>query len=170
MSEMVTIREMTASDPPMIAEAFTAQGWNKPVSLYLRYWQESLAGKRLVLLADYAGQFAGYTTVVWESDYPPFRQAGIPEIVDFNVLIRFRRLKIGTALMDEAEARIAGRSTVAGLSVCLQSDYGAAQVLYARRGYVPDGRGVFQTGHYPQYGDNVRIDDDLCLYLTRQLK
>jgi hypothetical protein len=51
MSEKVTIREMTDSDPPMIAEAFTAQGWNKPVSQYLLYWQESLAGKRLILLS-----------------------------------------------------------------------------------------------------------------------
>ena len=85
------------------------------------------------MLADYAGQFAGYTTVVWAWDYLPFHQA---EIVDFNVLIRFRRLKIGTALMDEAESRIANRSTVAGLSVCLEADYGAAQVLYARRGYL----------------------------------
>lgn len=119
------------------------------------------------MLADYAGQFAGYTTVVWESDYPPFHQA---EIVDFNVLIRFRRLKIGTALMDEAELRIANRSMVSELSVCLQADYDAAQVLYARRGYLPDGRGVFLNGHYPVHGEQVRIDDDLCLYLTRRLK
>jgi ribosomal protein S18 acetylase RimI-like enzyme len=170
MSENSTIREMTGKDCPIIAEAFTAQGWNKPVSQFLRYWQESLEQKRLILLAESAGQFAGYLTIVWESDYPPFRQEGIPEIVDFNVLLKFRRMKIGTALMDEAERRIAFRSTVAGLGVCLHVDYGAAQVLYARRGYVPDGRGMFQKGHYPRYGDQVILDDDLCLYLTRQLR
>jgi GNAT superfamily N-acetyltransferase len=170
MSEKSTIREMTGNDCPIIAEAFTAQGWNKPVSQYLRYWQESLEEKRLILLAEYAGQFAGYLTIVWESEYPPFRQAGIPEIVDFNVLLKFRRMKIGTALMDEAEWRIAFRSAVAGLGVCLHVDYGAAQVLYARRGYVPDGRGIFQKGRYPQYGEQVMLDDDLCLYLTRRLR
>ena len=137
---------------------------------YVRYLQESREGKRANLLAEYEGQFAGYVTIVWELDYPPFRQASIPEIVDFNVLIKFRRMKIGTALMDEAERRIALRSPVAGLGVCLHSDYGAAQALYARRGYIPDGRGVYYQGRYPKYGEQVRLDDDLTLFLTKQLR
>jgi ribosomal protein S18 acetylase RimI-like enzyme len=170
MSVNLVVREMLESDPPTIAAAFSAQSWNKPVSQYLRYWQEGIQGTRLVLLAEYAEEFAGYLTIVWESDYPPFRQAGIPEIVDFNVLCKFRRRRIGTALMDAAEQRIAVRSPVAGIGVCLHTDYGAAQVLYARRGYVPDGRGVHYHGHYPQYGEQVQIDDDLVLHLTRQLR
>jgi GNAT superfamily N-acetyltransferase len=170
MKYKIIIREMLESDPPIIAAAFTAQGWNKPLDQYLRYWHESLQGKRLVLLAQVEAEFAGYLTVVWESDYPPFRQAGIPEIVDFNVLYKFRRRKVGTALMEAAEQRIAVRFPVAGIGVCLHTDYGAAQVLYARRGYVPDGRGVYYHEHYPQYGEQVRIDDDLVLYLTKQVK
>jgi ribosomal protein S18 acetylase RimI-like enzyme len=169
MCAKLILREMLETDPPVLAAAFTAQGWNKPLSQYLRYWQESLAGKRVVLLAENKGQFAGYLCILWESDYPAFCQAGIPEIVDLNVLIKFRRLKIGTALMDEAERRIALRSPVAGIGVCLDGDYGAAQVLYARRGYVPDGRGIFYHDHYPQYGEQVRLDNDLVLHLTRQL-
>ena len=169
MKDKIIIREMLEGDPLVIAAAFTTQGWNKPLGQYLRYWQESLQGLRLVLLAEYAGEFAGYLTVVWESDYPPFRQAGIPEIVEFNVLLKFRRRKIGTALMEAAEQRIALCSPVAGIGVCLHSDYGAAQVLYARRGYVPDGRGVHYHGHYPQYGEQVQIADALVLHLTRQL-
>ena len=108
-------------------------------------------------------------TIVWNSDYPPFQQAGIPEIVDFNVLIRFHRMKIGTMLMDETERRIALRSPVAGLGVCMHTDYGAAQVLYIRRGYVPDGRGVYYHGSHPKYGEQVRLDDDLVLYLTKRV-
>ena len=169
MNKKIFIRELAESDCQLIADAFAAQGWDKPASQYLRYWQESIENKRVVLIAEYGGQFAGYGTIVWESDYPPFREANIPEIVDFNVLIKFRRLKIGTALMDEAEKRIAVHSALAGLGVCLHTDYGAAQVLYARRGYVPDGRGVFYHGRYPTYWEQVTIDDDLCLYLTRQL-
>ncbi len=164
------IREIAESDCLVIANAFTAQGWNKPVSQYLRYWQESAVGKRDVLLAEYDGQFAGYVTIVWESEYPPFRQADVPEIVDFNVLLKYRRNKIGTALMDAAEDRIARRSPVAGLGVCIHTDYGAAQVLYIKRGYVPDGRGVFCQGRYPTYGERVQIGDDLVLYLTKQLR
>lgn len=168
--EKIVIREMTERDAPVIREAFSAQGWKKPTDLFERYCQESREGKRVILLAEWKGEFTGYVTVVWESDYPPFREAGTPEIVDFNVLIKFRRLGIGTFLMEEAERWIEARSVTAGLGVCPQSDYGAAQVLYARRGYVPDGRGIYHQGKYPTYGDSVTIDDDLCIYMTKQLK
>jgi hypothetical protein len=75
MSANIAIREMLESDPPIIASAFSAQGWKKPLSHYLRYWQESTQGRRLILLAEHAGEFAGYLTILWESDYPPFRTA-----------------------------------------------------------------------------------------------
>jgi GNAT superfamily N-acetyltransferase len=168
--EPTAIRDMLESDSPIIAEAFAAQGWDKPVSLYVGYWQAHVAGRRDVLVAERGGEFAGYITVVWESDYPPFREKRIPEIADFNVLIRHRRMGVGTALMDAAEQRIALRSPVIGLGVGLYPDYGAAQVLYVRRGYVPDGRGLFTGGRHPQPGEQVRLDDDLVLHLTRRLR
>ncbi len=170
MQNSIKLRSLTASDCSIVSDHFAAQGWKKPLEQYQRYWQESLGGKRDVILAELNGLFAGYVTVVWQSDYPPFRQAGIPEIVDFNVLIKFRRMGIGTALMDEAERRIALRSPSAGLGVCLPADYGPAQALYARRGYVPDGHGVYYQGRYPACGETVRLDDDLALYMIRQLE
>ena len=166
----IIIREMVESDPPIIASAFTAQGWQKPIKQYQKYWQEHLSGTRLVLVAEISRQFAGYLTIQWASGYPPFQQSGIPEIVDFNVLIKFQRMKIGTALMDEAENRITVRASIAGIGVGLHTDYGPAQVLYARRGYVPDGRGLYTHGVYPKYGDQVRVDDDLTLYLTKPVR
>lgn len=108
----IIIREMTEADAPIISAAFAAQGWTKPVSLYTGYAQDSHAGRRTNLLAESGGQFAGYVTIVWESDYPPFHKAGIPEIVDFNVLLKFRRMGVGSALMDEAERRIDRKSVV----------------------------------------------------------
>ncbi len=166
----IQIREMTEADPSVLSKAFNDQGWNKPASQYTCTLQESQEGRRVNLVAEHKGEFAGYVTIVWESNYPPFLAASIPEIVDFNVLMKFRRLGIGTKLMDEAERLISLRSPVAGLGVCLHADYGAAQVLYARRGYVPDGRGVFYRGRHPVYGEQVKIDDDLTLYLTKQLR
>jgi hypothetical protein len=165
----IIVREMVESDCAVIADAFAAQGWNKPLSQYVRYWQDTVENKRVVLIAIFNGEFAGYVTIVLESDYPSFREAGIPEISDFNVLLKYRRYHIGTALMDEAESRVAARSPIAGLGVCLHVDYGAAQVLYAIRGYVPDGQGVYWRGHHPGYGEQVTIDDDLCLYLTKKV-
>jgi GNAT superfamily N-acetyltransferase len=170
MTPNITIREMTAAYAPQIARAFSDQGWDKPESQFARYVQEGREGKRVNLLAEVDGHFAGYVTVVWASDYPPFLAAGIPEIVDFNVLIEYRRQGIGTALMEAAEEIAGQRSPVVGLGVCLHVDYGAAQVLYVKRGYIPDGRGVYYQGRYPGYGDGVEIDDDLTLYLTKRLR
>ena len=51
----------------------------------------------------------------------------------------------------------------------MDPDYGAAQRLYVKRGYVPDGRGLWQGSHYVTYGDNVTVDDDLVLMFTKQL-
>ncbi len=170
MNNETLTREMVAGDCVEMAGAFTAQGWQKPVSQFRHYWQEVVEDKRVVLVAEYGGLFAGYLTILWISDYPLFNERGIPEIVDFNVLIKFQRLKIGTGLMDEAERRIAQKSPLAGLGVCLHLDYGAAQVLYTRRGYVPDGRGVYYQNHYPKFGEHVIINDDLYLYLVKRLR
>lgn len=163
------IRDLMEQDCQAISEAFAAQGWEKPTSQYQRYFQEQLSGQREVIVAEVDGQFAGYLTIVWNSDYPPFRQVGIPEIVDFNVLICYQRRGIGTALMDEAERRIALRSRVAGIGVCVTPDYGPAHILYIRRGYIPDGHGVFYQGHHCQHDEQVTVDDDLGIYLTKKV-
>ena len=167
---MVTIRSLNKDDIQPVAAAFADLGWNKPVSQYERYLVEQKAGRRVVLVATMDGVFAGYVTVVWESGYPPFRESGIPEIVDFNVLPNFRHQGIGTQLMDAAEARIAERSAMAGIGVGLTADYGAAQILYAKRGYLPDGRGIYWDGNSCHFGDQIRVDDSLVLYFTKVLK
>ncbi len=165
----VQVRTLAAADVAPIAAAFAAQGWDKPQAQYRRYLEESSQGRRVVLLAEGDGEFAGYVTVVWESDYPPFRAANIPEIVDFNVLIKYQRRGVGTALLDAAERCIAARSDVAGIGVGLTADYGAAQVLYVKRGYVPDGRGMVQAGRAVRHGEQITVDDDLALYFTKVL-
>lgn len=170
MDEAITIREILESDCVIISRAFAEQGWNKPESKYHKYFQESRAGKRVVLLAEYTGKFAGYITILWDSDYPPFADAKIPEIVDLNVLIKYRRLGIGTALMAEAEKRISERSPIVGIGVGLTADYGAAQILYTKRGYIPNGRGIFQQDRHLVHGDQAKINDDLTLYLTKVLR
>jgi GNAT superfamily N-acetyltransferase len=169
LKDSISIRVMQEADCALISQGFADQGWDKPISQYLRYLRESKEGLRVVLLAEYDGQFAGYLTIVWESTYPPFRTEGIPEIVDFNVLQKYRRLGVGRMLMDEAERRMAERSPIAGIGVGVTADYGAAQVLYVKRGYVPDGRGLFQNGQHVRPGEQVRADDSLVLYFARQL-
>jgi GNAT superfamily N-acetyltransferase len=161
------IRLLREDDILAIAEAFAALGWDKPPARYERYLAEQRQGEREMLVAWDGDRFVGYVTVVWNSGYAPFRAAGIPEIADFNVLPHVRRQGIGSLLLDEAERRIAARSHVAGIGVGMTADYGAAQRLYVKRGYVPDGRGLVAGGHHVSWGDTVRVDDDLVLYCTK---
>jgi GNAT superfamily N-acetyltransferase len=167
---MTTIRLLLPSDPAPISAAFTAQGWNKPVEQYERYWQESEQGRRAVLVAERDSVFAGYVTILWQSDYQGFKAQGIPEIADFNVLKTFQRQGVGSTLMDEVERRIGERSPIAGLGVGLTPDYGPAQVLYVKRGYVPDGTGIYHNGQLLKHGGLATVDDDLVMYLTKQLR
>lgn len=169
-NENLVIRLLQASDIPQIANAFQEIGWNKPESQYERYLIDQAFDERDVYVAFVEGEFAGYLTICWHSTYERFRQKNIPEIVDFNVLPGFRRRGIGTQLMDKAESEIAKAGAVAGIGVGMTPDYGAAQRLYVLRGYIPDGCGLHQRDHYVQYGEHLSVDDDLALYLTKNLK
>lgn len=163
------IRLLEAGDIPQIVKAFEELGWNKPASQYERYLTEQVHEVRDVYVAFVEGQFAGYLTICWKSSYEPFREKNIPEIVDFNVLPKFRRLGIGSRLMDQAERAIAKVSRVAGIGVGMTPDYGAAQRLYVLRAYVPDGLGLHRRDHHVRYGEQVKVDDELALYLTKDL-
>lgn len=165
----IVIRLLEASDIPQIAKAFEELGWNKPASQYERYLKEQAYELRDVFVALVEGQFAGYLTICWKSTYEPFREKNIPEIVDFNVLPKFRRMGIGSRLMEQAEIAVAKVSALAGIGVGVTPDYGAAQRLYVLRGYVPDGLGLHSRDHHVRYGEQVKVDDDLALYLTKEL-
>jgi len=130
----LSIRPLKPQNCRIINAAFTAIGWNKPISQYERYLSEQDRGERVVLVALVDDLFAGYLTIHWKTDYPPFRDNAIPEIRDFNVLPQYRRQGVGTSLMERAERLVRERSNIIGIGVGMTADYGAAQRLYARRG------------------------------------
>jgi len=166
----IVIRLLEAGDIPPMTKAFDELGWHKPQVLYERYLMEQSLKMRDAYVAFVDGEFAGYLTISWKSTYEPFRKRNIPEIVDFILLPKFRRMGIGTKLMDLAESEIAKVSPVAGIGVGMTPDYGAAQRLYVLRGYIPDGLGMHWKDHYVQFREDVTIDDDLALYFTKKLK
>ena len=166
----LVIHSLEQSHIPEMAKAFQQLGWHKPASQYERYLREQELEIRNVYVAFVEGKFAGYLTICWTSTYLPFRERKIPEIVDFNVLPEFRRQGIGTALMDKAESEITKVSPIAGIGVGMTPDYGAAQRMYVLRGYVPDGLGLVYRGHYITYGEEITIDDNIALYLTKKLE
>ena len=164
------IRELESHDAEMISSAFQEIGWDKPTEQYLRYFSEQRDKKRLVLVAFVDHNFAGYVTVVWQSDYPSFKDKGIPEVVDLNVLPKFQHKKVGSTLMDNAEEIIKQQHDVVGIGVGLAPGYSAAQQMYVRRGYIPDGLGVTYDNSYVNFSQKVTVDDSLVLHLTKKLR
>ncbi len=161
---------MVENDCETIAKSFERQNWHKPLTQYQNYWSEQTQGTREVLVAAADTEFAGYLTIIRQSDFENFRAQNIPEIVDFNVLIKFRQRGIGSALMESAENLIAEKHDFAGIRVGLTGDYGAAQRMYVKRGYIPDGSGISQNGAALQFGDKIIVDDDLALSFTKKLR
>lgn len=166
----VSIRLLSAEDIPAIMATFAALGWQRPDDHLERYLEEQGQGEREVLVAWQGGAFAGYVSILWRSYYSPFRDASITEINDFSVPRPLRRQGIGSRLLEEVERRIAGRSPSAGIGVGMSPDYGAAQRLYVKRGYIPDGRGLISHGRPVAWGATVVVDDELALYFTKCLR
>ena len=100
-----------------------------------------------------------------------FSGKGLPEIVDFGVLEKYQRKGIGGRLMDTAE-EIAGKyADTVWLGVGLHSGYGSAQRMYVKRGYIPDGTGVwYQNKPCAQYETEIANDDNLVLFLSKKLE
>jgi GNAT superfamily N-acetyltransferase len=163
------LRPIHAADCQAIPYAFSQQGWKKTQGLYESYLRDQEDGTRDVIIAQVDSEFAGYLTINWQANYQPFRERQIPEIVDFNVLKKYQRRGIGTALMDEAERRIKRVSSVAGIGVGVYKDYGPAQILYFHRGYQPDGNGLTLDSQPVLYGAEITVDDALVLALTKEL-
>ncbi|WP_218021124.1 GNAT family N-acetyltransferase [Nocardia crassostreae] len=170
MSNGACIRSLAPTDPEPIAAAFAALGWaTKPVEQYLGYLAEQEAGTRVCLVAELDATFVGYCTLRRTSPYEPVRANGIPEIEDLNVLPQHRNQGIGTGLLDAIEEVAREQCHVVGLGVGLSVDYGPAQRLYFRRGYLPDGRGIVYNNQPVEYGRTITLDDDATLMLTRNL-
>lgn len=106
---------------------------------------------------------------MWESHCPYFKENQIPEITDLNVLKKSQKQGIAASLMDFAEMIVSKKSKTIGIRVGLTADYGSAQRLYVKRGYVPDGHGISQKEKCLKRGETARVDDDLVLCLTKEL-
>jgi GNAT superfamily N-acetyltransferase len=162
----LSIRLLERDDCPIVSAAF-----RKPSALLDAYLAEQERGERSVLLAIVTDVgCVGFGTIVWNSPYAPFNEDAIPEIKDLNVLPARRRQGIGTALMDAAEQLAGSRSSRVGIGVGMDAGYGPAQALYVARGYVPDGRGLTTHNRHVAWGETVRVDDDLVLYLVKRLR
>ncbi len=166
----IIIRDMVQSDAQIITDEEIAQGWQQTIEKYEMRLQHQKEGKSVALVAEYKGNPAGYINVYPNSEWGSFANQGYPEIVDFGVLVKYRRNGIGSKLMDAAEQIASKYSDTVYLGVGVHSGYGSAQRMYVKRGYIPDGTGVWYGEKVcPQYADCCN-DDDLILYLSKKLK
>jgi len=165
----ILVRNMEPGDAQIICDGEIAQGWNQTVEKYEMRLADAEKGLCVSLVALNQGQIAGYINVYKEGLDGAFAGRGWPEIVDFGVLEKFRCRGIGSVLMDVAE-RVAGEyADTVWLGVGLYSGYGSAQRMYAKRGYIPDGSGVWYGSRVAEAYENYCVDDDLVLYMSKKL-
>lgn len=173
MKNQIQIRALIEQDIAVISDAFNQIGWNKSASLFAGYLKQQEAGERLVWVAYLKDEFTGYVTLKWQSQYPAFKAHNIPEIMDLNVVPSFRKMGIGSLLLDATEKEAAMRSATIGIGVGLYAGedggYGSAQRLYVKRGYIPDGKGVTYNYEPTVPGNSYLLDDDLVLWFTKKL-
>lgn len=167
----ITIRRMTEPDAPIITAEEIAQGWGAEGRLekYHTRLTDMREGRCISLVAEWDGAVAGYINLYHKPLAGPFAGQDIPEIVDFGVLEKFRCRGIGSALMDEAERIAAETSNRVCLGVGLYCSYGSAQRMYIKRGYLPDGSGIWYGDKPVDPYENYCVDDDLVLYLSKNL-
>ena len=164
------IRPAKQTEADWLQDSFAAgMGWQKPVGYFASVLQEQTIGAATLLLALDLGEYLGHCKVNWQPGYPGFRERGIPEIQDLNVIRARRRQGVASRLLGTAEELISRRAEHAGIGFGLYADYGAAQRFYIPRGYVPDGRGVHYHDQPVPPGATVAVDDDLVLYLVKKL-
>ena len=168
METTCLIRKMQTSDVKELSQGFINQGWPSREEVLTRYFKEQESGEREVLIADFTSAVAGYITILPDAKQGPF--AGMaPELSDFNVFEPFQNQGIGNLLLEEAEKRVRIISDKVTLGVGLHSGYGPAQRLYIKRGYIPDGSGVWYQNHQPAMNAVCEDIGELVLYLSKNL-
>ena len=162
------IRKMIESDIQHLSQGFINQGWPGREEILARYFLEQKSKEREVLVAEVEGALAGYITILPCAKQGPFAEIH-PELSDFNVFEPFQNQGIGNLLMEEAENQVKLISDKVNLGVGLHSGYGPAQRLYIKRGYIPDGTGVWYQNHQPAMNAVCEDIGDLVLYLSKNL-
>ena len=169
MKTTCSIRKMQESDIKDLSRGFISQGWPSREEILTRYFKEQESGEREVLVAEVEGALAGYISILPCAKQGPFAEI-YPELSDFNVFEPFQNQGIGNLLLEEAEKRVRLISDKVTLGVGLHSGYGPAQRLYIKRGYIPDGTGVWYRNQPLEMNATIQNNDDLVLYLSKELE
>jgi GNAT superfamily N-acetyltransferase len=163
----IEIRKMEKQDVEKIEKMFLKQGWGSRKEVLLNYLTEQKLEQRWVFIAAINEEIAGYVTLIPSAKHGPYKDK-YPEIVDFNVFEEFQRQGIGNELLSEAELVGKMISDIITLGVGLHKGYGPAQRIYIKRGYIPDGTGVWFNNENIDMNKPCLNNDDLVLYLSKK--
>ncbi len=165
----IEISKANEGDIPALYRLVEAAGSSgKPAGFFERCVEEQKDGVRDVLLALRGGEPVGFVMLNGRPQYALYKRLEIPEIQDLNVVPEMRRRGIATALIHRCEnmAREKGCAHI-GIAVGVDSGYGAAQRLYVKLGYIPDGHGITYDREPVRRGEFRAVDDDLCLMMVK---
>ncbi|MGA8165582.1 MAG: GNAT family N-acetyltransferase [Waddliaceae bacterium] len=170
-SNDVSITQICFQDIDGLVENFCFP-WDTPEKTqekWKQYFEEHQKKIRTVAVAKLYDEIVGYGSLLYTSEYPLF--ADVPEISDVWIHEKHRGMGLGTAVIQwfEALAKERGYKEV-GIGVGLYTDYGAAQKLYVKLGYVPDGNGITYQCKKTNPGTPYPLDDDLILWLKKPLR
>lgn len=139
----------------------TNEKWNK-------YYKDQQNTIRIVGVVEKDREILGYGSLLLKSQYPYF--TGIPEIHDVWIYKEYRENGLGSRLISWLEALAKGKGyKEVGIGVGLYADYGSAQKLYVRLGYLPDGHGITYKYQPTVPGESYPLDDELILWLKKDL-
>ncbi len=171
MSPAPSVKILTPEDIGDLYDLVRQGGHATEEAYFERTLEEQQEGRRLLFVCRGAdGAVTGYAQYNRQPKYAPFRRLGIPEIQDLYVAPGMRRQGIGALLIRRCEEQALedGRAEI-GIGVGIISDFGNAQRLYAKSGYVPDGGGVVYDREPVQPGQIRPLDDQWCLMLIKEL-
>lgn len=164
----IDVRVMTQNDIALICEAADDAG-EENVSYFERQLANQDKQECTALIALCDGEVAGHVFLYYKCRWGGMANCNLPSVVDLVVFEKYRKKGIATKLMNIAEEIAKEYGSKIYLDVCLNSEYGPAQVLYIKRGYVPDGKGVYYEEKVCETNADCKNDDELTLCLVKEL-
>lgn len=165
------IRPLRQQDIEVLGELyFPWSSREETVTKWTRYLDEQQKGTRTACIIEQQDKIVGYGHLLLASEYPPFKNNGIPEIHDVWIFEEERNKGFGSMLIRHLE-QLAKKNECQkiGIGVGLYRDYGPAQKLYFQMGYCPDGEGISYQCTSVVPGEKYPVDDDLILWLLKRL-
>lgn len=168
---LITVRPMEKRDISSLDQWFGLHtNYRRKPGKWQDLMKRHARGERTVVVAEIEGQAVGYCSLVYRSKYPPLKTKAIPEINDLIVIPPARKQGVARTIIEHLEkvAKEKG-STAIGICVGLYADYGQAQRLYVKMGYIPDGQGAFYDNEPCIPGQAYKLDDELVIGFTKEL-